>query len=101
MFFLVDSAIPNLIKAGAVRIGRPPYASHPEPVGVDVTNPKTAFAAAFSWLVAPQPVFPYFAAVAAILTVQVTVADSVDIASASSVLWVGAAEYGAECMVKG
>nr|WP_255478828.1 FUSC family protein [Rufibacter sp. XAAS-G3-1] len=42
---------------------------------------KTAFAAALSWLVASSMLhseYPYFAAVAAIITVQVTVADSVD-----------------------
>ncbi|MGV3589371.1 MAG: FUSC family protein [Adhaeribacter sp.] len=42
---------------------------------------KTAFAAAASWFVATSLLhseYPYFAAVAAIITVQVTVADSVD-----------------------
>ncbi|MFT2011293.1 FUSC family protein [Pontibacter sp. 13R65] len=42
---------------------------------------KTAFAAALSWFVATNLLhseYPYFAAVAAIITVQVTVADSVD-----------------------
>nr|WP_262890698.1 FUSC family protein [Rufibacter sediminis] len=42
---------------------------------------KTAFAAALSWFVASSFLhseYPYFAAVAAIITVQVTVADSVD-----------------------
>jgi uncharacterized membrane protein YgaE (UPF0421/DUF939 family) len=46
---------------------------------------KTAFAAASSWLVATSLLhseYPYFAAVAAIITVQVTVADSVDKATA-------------------
>nr|WP_278251849.1 FUSC family protein [Sabulibacter ruber] len=42
---------------------------------------KTAFAAALSWFIASTILsseYPYFAAVAAIITVQVTVADSVD-----------------------
>jgi uncharacterized membrane protein YgaE (UPF0421/DUF939 family) len=49
--------------------------------GLTLQIVKTAFAAAFSWLVATSLLhseYPYFAAVAAILTVQVTVADSVD-----------------------
>ncbi|KAA6434826.1 aromatic acid exporter family protein [Rufibacter glacialis] len=50
-------------------------------VGLTLQITKTAFAAALSWFVAStllQSEYPYFAAVAAILTVQVTVADSVD-----------------------
>ena len=50
-------------------------------VGLTLQIVKTAFAAALSWLVATSLLhseYPYFAAVAAIITVQVTVADSVD-----------------------
>jgi uncharacterized membrane protein YgaE (UPF0421/DUF939 family) len=50
-------------------------------IGLTLQIVKTAFAAAFSWLVATSLLhseYPYFAAVAAIITVQVTVADSVD-----------------------
>lgn len=50
-------------------------------LGLTLQIVKTAFAAAASWLVAAsllQSDYPYFAAVAAIITVQVTVADSVD-----------------------
>lgn len=49
--------------------------------GLTLQIVKTAFAAAASWAVATSLLhsqYPYFAAVAAILTVQVTVADSVD-----------------------
>ncbi|MGV3586084.1 MAG: FUSC family protein [Adhaeribacter sp.] len=49
--------------------------------GLTLQTVKTAFAAAASWFVATnllQSEYPYFAAVAAIITVQVTVADSVD-----------------------
>jgi uncharacterized membrane protein YgaE (UPF0421/DUF939 family) len=49
--------------------------------GLTLQIVKTAFAAAASWLVATSLLhseYPYFAAVAAIITVQVTVADSVD-----------------------
>jgi uncharacterized membrane protein YgaE (UPF0421/DUF939 family) len=52
--------------------------------GLTLQIVKTASAAAISWQVATsllQSEYPYFAAVAAILTVQVTVADSVDKAS--------------------
>ncbi|WP_205502179.1 FUSC family protein [Rufibacter psychrotolerans] len=52
--------------------------------GLTLQIVKTAFAAALSWFVATTVLdsdYPYFAAVAAILTVQVTVADSVDKAS--------------------
>jgi len=50
-------------------------------IGLTLQIVKTAFAAALSWVVATSLLhseYPYFAAVAAILTVQVTVADSVD-----------------------
>ena len=50
-------------------------------LGLTLQIVKTAFAAAASWLVATSLLhseYPYFAAVAAIITVQVTVADSVD-----------------------
>ena len=50
-------------------------------VGLTLQIIKTAFAAAASWLVATNLLhaeYPFFAAVAAIITVQVTVADSVD-----------------------
>ena len=50
-------------------------------VGLTLQIVKTAFAAASSWFVATSLLhseYPYFAAVAAIITVQVTVADSVD-----------------------
>jgi uncharacterized membrane protein YgaE (UPF0421/DUF939 family) len=53
--------------------------------GLTLQIVKTAFAAAFSWLVATSLLhseYPFFAAVAAIITVQVTVADSVDKATA-------------------
>lgn len=53
-------------------------------IGLTLQIVKTAFAAAVSWLVATSLLhseYPYFAAVAAIITVQVTVADSVDKAS--------------------
>ncbi|MGV3503453.1 MAG: FUSC family protein [Adhaeribacter sp.] len=53
-------------------------------LGLTLQIAKTAFAAAFSWVVATSLLhsqYPYFAAVAAIITVQVTVADSVDKAS--------------------
>ena len=49
--------------------------------GLTLQIVKTAFAAALSWFVAISLLhseYPYFAAVAAIITVQVTVADSVD-----------------------
>jgi uncharacterized membrane protein YgaE (UPF0421/DUF939 family) len=49
--------------------------------GLTLQIVKTASAAAISWLVATSFLhseYPYFAAVAAIITVQVTVADSVD-----------------------
>jgi len=49
--------------------------------GLTLQIVKTAFAAALSWFVATSLLHsesPYFAAVAAIITVQVTVADSVD-----------------------
>jgi uncharacterized membrane protein YgaE (UPF0421/DUF939 family) len=49
--------------------------------GLTLQTVKTAFAAAASWLVATSLLhsqYPFFAAVAAIITVQVTVADSVD-----------------------
>ncbi|ALJ00156.1 FUSC family protein [Rufibacter tibetensis] len=52
-----------------------------EKLGLTLQIAKTAFAAALSWFVASsllQSEYPYFAAVAAIITVQVTVADSVD-----------------------
>lgn len=52
--------------------------------GLTLQIVKTALAAALSWFVATnllQTDYPYFAAIAAILTVQVTVADSVDKAS--------------------
>jgi uncharacterized membrane protein YgaE (UPF0421/DUF939 family) len=52
-----------------------------EKIGLTLQIAKTAFAAALSWLVATSFLhseYPYFAAVAAIITVQVTVADSVD-----------------------
>lgn len=52
--------------------------------GLSLQIIKTAFAAAISWLIATNLLhseYPYFAAVAAIITVQVTVADSVDKAS--------------------
>jgi len=50
-------------------------------LGLTLQIVKTAFAAASSWLIATNLLhseYPYFAAVAAIITVQVTVADSVD-----------------------
>jgi uncharacterized membrane protein YgaE (UPF0421/DUF939 family) len=53
-------------------------------LGLTLQIVKTAFAAAFSWFIAASLLhseYPYFAAVAAIITVQVTVADSVDKAS--------------------
>jgi len=53
-------------------------------IGLTLQIVKTAFAAALSWFVATNLLhseYPYFAAVAAIITVQVTVADSVDKAS--------------------
>ena len=53
-------------------------------LGLTLQIVKTAFAAALSWFVATNLLhseYPYFAAVAAIITVQVTVADSVDKAS--------------------
>ncbi|MCC9136878.1 aromatic acid exporter family protein [Pontibacter silvestris] len=49
--------------------------------GLTLQIAKTAFAAALSWSIATSLLhseYPYFAAVAAIITVQVTVADSVD-----------------------
>ncbi|WP_114782417.1 FUSC family protein [Botryobacter ruber] len=52
-----------------------------EKSGLNLQILKTAFAAALSWFVASSLLhseYPYFAAVAAIITVQVTVADSVD-----------------------
>lgn len=52
-----------------------------EKAGLTLQIVKTAFAAAASWFVATSLLrseYPYFAAVAAIITVQVTVADSVD-----------------------
>ncbi|WP_210464192.1 FUSC family protein [Rufibacter roseolus] len=52
-----------------------------ERLGLTLQIAKTAFAAALSWFVASSLLhspYPYFAAVAAIITVQVTVADSVD-----------------------
>ena len=53
-------------------------------IGLTLQIFKTALAAALSWFVAASLLhseYPYFAAVAAIITVQVTVADSVDKAS--------------------
>ncbi|RNI28220.1 hypothetical protein EFA69_19330 [Rufibacter immobilis] len=50
-------------------------------LGLTLQIAKTAFAAALAWFVATSLLhseYPYFAAVAAIITVQVTVADSVD-----------------------
>ncbi|WP_187270168.1 FUSC family protein [Pontibacter qinzhouensis] len=50
-------------------------------IGLTFQIVKTAFAAALSWFIATSLLhseYPYFAAVAAIITVQVTVADSVD-----------------------
>ncbi|QCR21904.1 hypothetical protein C1N53_05835 [Pontibacter sp. SGAir0037] len=50
-------------------------------MGLTLQIVKTAFAAALSWLIAATLLhaeYPFFAAVAAIITVQVTVADSVD-----------------------
>ncbi|RNI22698.1 FUSC family protein [Rufibacter latericius] len=52
-----------------------------EKIGLTFQIAKTAFAAALSWFVAISFLhseYPYFAAVAAIITVQVTVADSVE-----------------------
>ncbi|WP_187261426.1 FUSC family protein [Pontibacter beigongshangensis] len=52
-----------------------------EKFGLTLQIVKTAFAAALSWFIAASLLhseYPYFAAVAAIITVQVTVADSVD-----------------------
>lgn len=52
--------------------------------GLTLQIVKTAFAAALSWFIATSLLhaeYPFFAAVAAIITVQVTVADSVDKAS--------------------
>lgn len=53
-------------------------------LGLTLQILKTAFAASLSWVVATSLLhseYPYFAAVAAIITVQVTVADSVNKAS--------------------
>ncbi|ARS35019.1 FUSC family protein [Pontibacter actiniarum] len=53
-------------------------------LGLTLQIIKTAFAAALSWFIASSLLhspYPYFAAVAAIITVQVTVADSVNKAS--------------------
>ncbi|RDV17230.1 hypothetical protein DXT99_01630 [Pontibacter diazotrophicus] len=53
----------------------------PGKLGLNLQIVKTAFAAALSWFVASSVLhseYPYFAAVAAIITVQVTVADSVN-----------------------
>jgi uncharacterized membrane protein YgaE (UPF0421/DUF939 family) len=53
-------------------------------IGLTLQILKTALAASVAWLVATNLLhseYPYFAAVAAIITVQVTVADSVDKAS--------------------
>ncbi|CAM3542068.1 aromatic acid exporter family protein [Pontibacter korlensis] len=53
-------------------------------LGLTLQIVKTAFAAALSWFIASSLLhseYPYFAAVAAIITVQVTVADSVNKAS--------------------
>lgn len=53
-------------------------------IGLTLQIFKTSLAAALSWFVATSLLhseYPYFAAVAAIITVQVTVADSVDKAS--------------------
>lgn len=50
-------------------------------LGLTLQIVKTAFAAALSWFIASSLLhseYPYFAAVAAIITVQVTVADSVN-----------------------
>ncbi|WP_026464230.1 FUSC family protein [Adhaeribacter aquaticus] len=50
-------------------------------IGLTLQIVKTAFAAALSWLLATKFIhseYPFFAAVAAIITVQVTVADSVE-----------------------
>ncbi|WP_018477881.1 FUSC family protein [Pontibacter roseus] len=55
-----------------------------EKLGLTLQIAKTAFAASLSWFIAStllQSEYPYFAAIASIITVQVTVADSVNKAS--------------------